>query len=134
MMALIEELLPICRTIGVTGCAGRWRSCGGASARRARSGFGNAGSTGASEREWNMATSRGSFKQSTCSNFRAYSTKAIDTGAPGNRRYQRLQLVFQVGRRFRDRVQCGGPVWLLQYTSLSRGVVDVRHRRNHRAT
>ena len=29
MMALIEELLPICRTIGVTGCAGRWRSCGG---------------------------------------------------------------------------------------------------------
>ena len=29
MTALIEELFPICRSIRATGCAGRWRSCGG---------------------------------------------------------------------------------------------------------
>ena len=82
MTALIEELLPICRTIRATGCAGRWRSCGGAFRSKGTMWLRERRFNWCIRREWNMATSRGSFQAiHSVSNFRAYSTKAIDTGA-----------------------------------------------------
>ena len=77
MMALIEELLPICRTIGVTGCAGRWRSCGGT--------FRSKGTMWLRERRFNWCirarVEHGYFPRilpaiHSVSNFRAYSTKS----------------------------------------------------------